>query len=107
MKCLSLLQPWATLVMIGAKTLETRRWTTTYRGRLGIHASQRYDSQQRGLLVQEPYRSVLLAAGYRPWKPLPLGAILGTVELVDIIPTRLIWCEHGLLSPNGLPPHAH
>jgi activating signal cointegrator 1 len=106
MKCISVPQPWATPVMIGAKTLETRRGTMTYRGKLGIHALKRYERDQQLLVVQEPYRSVLLAAGYSPVKPLPLGAIIGTVELVDVIATKRIWCEHGLLW-NGLPADAY
>jgi activating signal cointegrator 1 len=106
MKCLTLPQPWATLVMIGAKILETRPRSTTHRGILGIHASKRFTREQQMLLVQEPYRSVLLAAEYSPVKPLPLGAIIGTVELVNVIATKRIWCEHGLLR-NGLPADAY
>jgi len=37
-KALSLWQPWATLVAIGAKTLETRGWPSSYGGPLAIHA---------------------------------------------------------------------
>lgn len=32
MKALTLTQPWATLVAIGAKCIETRGWSTDYRG---------------------------------------------------------------------------
>ena len=32
MKCLSLMQPWATLVILGVKRCETRRWRTDHRG---------------------------------------------------------------------------
>jgi hypothetical protein len=38
MKGLTLTQPWATLVAIGAKRIETRSWPTRYRGLLAIHA---------------------------------------------------------------------
>ena len=38
MKALSLRQPWATLVAIGAKQIETRSWSTAYRGTIAIHA---------------------------------------------------------------------
>lgn len=38
MKILTLTQPWATLVAIGAKHIETRSWGTAYRGPLAIHA---------------------------------------------------------------------
>jgi activating signal cointegrator 1 len=39
MKAISLLQPWATLVVMGVKTIETRSWQTPHRGELLIHAS--------------------------------------------------------------------
>jgi hypothetical protein len=37
---LSLKQPWAALLAAGVKTVEVRRWTTSYRGRLLIHAAR-------------------------------------------------------------------
>jgi hypothetical protein len=40
MKVLSLTQPWATLAAIGAKKIETRSWSTAYRGPLAIHAAK-------------------------------------------------------------------
>ena len=39
MKVLSLTEPYATLIKNGIKTIETRSWKTSYRGRLYIHAS--------------------------------------------------------------------
>src|SRR3954451_22243677 len=39
---LTLTQPWATLVAIGAKQIETRSWGTSYRGWLAIHAAKGY-----------------------------------------------------------------
>ena len=39
MKVLSLKEPYATLIMKGIKTIETRSWKTNYRGELYIHAS--------------------------------------------------------------------
>ena len=40
MKLLSLWEPWATLMAIGAKKIETRSWATSYRGWLAIQASK-------------------------------------------------------------------
>ncbi len=37
-RALTLWQPWASLIAIGAKTIETRSWSTAYRGPLLIHA---------------------------------------------------------------------
>lgn len=38
MKLVSQWEPWATLMAIGAKRIETRGWGTDYRGWLAIHA---------------------------------------------------------------------
>ena len=39
MKVLSLTEPFATLILNGKKSIETRSWKTSYRGELYIHAS--------------------------------------------------------------------
>ena len=41
MKAISLCQPWASLMALGAKKIETRSWATNYRGQLLIHASKK------------------------------------------------------------------
>ncbi len=53
MKTLTLTQPWATLVAIGAKRIETRSWATNYRGPLAIHAAKGWKREDRELLC--PY----------------------------------------------------
>lgn len=92
LKALSLTQPWATLVAIGAKTVETRSWRTSYRGPIAIHASKGYPMGARVVCLQEPFRSVLQAEG-----PLQLGAIVALVQLVDVRPVELLV---GCLSPQ-------
>lgn len=81
MKALTLTQPWATLVVIGAKRIETRSWGTKYRGRLAIHAAKSYPRWARNLAVQEPFFTVLHQAGYPP-AGLYLGCVIATAELV-------------------------
>lgn len=49
MKAVTISQPFATLVALGAKTLETRSWATKHRGDLAIHAGQK--SGQGSLLA--------------------------------------------------------
>lgn len=39
MKALSIKQPWATMLALGIKTIETRTWPTKYRGKFLITAS--------------------------------------------------------------------
>lgn len=89
MKALTLTQPWATLVALGAKKIETRSWSTTYRGPLAIHAGAGLSSigGAQGLMElcrSESFRSVLLAAGFLGTPELPRGAIVATCELIDI-----------------------
>src|SRR5215472_1457845 len=43
MKALSVRQPWAWLIVNGYKPVENRNWLTKFRGRLLIHAGQRFD----------------------------------------------------------------
>lgn len=89
MKAITLTQPWAQLVALGAKCIETRSWSTRYRGPLAIHAAAGlgpigglqglYD-----LCRSEPFRSVLLGAGILGTPALPRGAIVATCELVEV-----------------------
>lgn len=92
MKAITLTQPWATLVAIEAKKIETRSWATNYRGPLAIHAAKSYPRAARRLCLEEPFLSALKAAGliqYGLWhisnNDLPLGAIVATCELVDCV----------------------
>ena len=73
MKALSIRQPWAELILQGRKTIELRTWTTNYRGRLAVHAAQ---------TVEETACQV---HGLDP-TTLPRGALLGTVEVVEVTP---------------------
>ena len=41
MKAITIHQPWASLIAIGAKHYETRSWATKYRGPITIHASKK------------------------------------------------------------------
>lgn len=41
MKAVSLWNPWAAAIAAGIKKIETRSWTTSYRGPLAIHAAKR------------------------------------------------------------------
>ncbi len=43
MKALSIKQPWANMIADGEKTIETRTWSTSYRGPLLIVSSKKPD----------------------------------------------------------------
>ncbi|MGE0493239.1 MAG: ASCH domain-containing protein [Vulcanimicrobiota bacterium] len=87
MKAITLYQPWATLVALGVKTIETRSWYTGYRGPIAIHAGK---SNEHVYLARyhDPFRQALLAAD--PEKPFdfPLGAVVATATLYDVLATE-------------------
>lgn len=81
MKGLSLTQPWATLIAIGAKRFETRSWSTLYRGPIAIHAAKSFPRDCQALVNFEPFRRVLLP--YLAHGDLPRGAIVATSWMIN------------------------
>ena len=86
-KVLSLYQPWAQLVVIGAKKFETRSWATSYRGLILIHASKRFTKRDWMMCHRWPFRDALSDVAtfngeYQPHR-LPVGVIIGCVKLID------------------------
>lgn len=116
MKALSVLQPWAWLIVHGGKTVENRGWNTPYRGRLLIHASARASGEslyqariwvQRELGVDVASKIPHLQNG-----GLRFGGIVGAVTLVDVVPPfdppHDVWHNRGcfgfvLADPEPLP----
>lgn len=58
---LTLHQPWATLIALGVKTIETRSWSTKYRGPIAIHAGTK-----RPPMMHLPPLHPVTAGGRRP-----------------------------------------
>lgn len=94
MKVISLVQPFATLVVIGAKRIETRCWDTKFRGPLLIHASlgKHYGKGPnkiscRELCYQDPFKQFIDGAAF---DKLPFGAIIGKVNLVGTCETECV-----------------
>jgi hypothetical protein len=82
MKALTLTQPWATLVAIGAKKIETRSWRTPYRGTLAIHAAKGFPKWAKETCNEPEFARELGS------DPLPLGMVIATCRLISCIPTR-------------------
>jgi hypothetical protein len=72
-KALSFRQPWATLILEGHKTMDLRTWSTHYRGALAIYASLEVEKDACKLHGVDV-------------KTLTTGALIGIVDLVDVIP---------------------
>ncbi len=93
LKALTLTQPWATLVAIGAKRIETRSWRPTYRGPLAIHAAKRFPGEARALCRNNPFHAALHSAGYASETysgDLPLGFVIATCNLVECVPAAYV-----------------
>jgi hypothetical protein len=84
MKALTLTQPWASLVAIGAKRIETRSWSTKYRGPIAIHAAKDMPRSARLFAYRDPAGQVLNEGGILlggDCKELPRGAIVAVARL--------------------------
>lgn len=82
MMALTVRQPWASLILAGHKTEEYRARRTCYRGRIAIHSSAAlYDSGMEGLTTEQI--AALRELGIRDRYSMPLGYVLGTVEITD------------------------
>jgi hypothetical protein len=77
---ISLWQPWATWILLGWKTIETRthaRFESLQGKRFGVHAAQTWDrtglQAARAYLTKDQVQET--AAGYKSW---PRGAVICT-----------------------------
>lgn len=96
-KVLTVTQPWATLIALKEKRIETRSgkisWRN-YRGPLLIHSSSRMPSECKMLANSEPFCDVL---NKYLIKDLPLGAIICATSMEDCIASediREAWCYY-------------
>ena len=70
MKCLSICQPFAELIIQNKKTIELRKWNTNFRGEFLVHAPIK--------IRKEDYKKLKIK------EKLTTGAIIGKVELYDV-----------------------
>jgi hypothetical protein len=78
-KALSILQPWACLIVNGQKDIENRSWRTTMRGRILVHAGKGMDwDAMDAPHVERALRGCGLIG-------LDRGGIVGEVEIIDCV----------------------
>lgn len=82
MKTITLIQPWASLIALGEKKIETRSWKTNYRGPLLIHAGMKVEHD---LCRQHPFIDVLLKHGIVFKDQISTGVIIAKCELIDCL----------------------
>jgi hypothetical protein len=88
MKVLTLTQPWATLVALGAKRFETHSWGTTYRVRLAIHAAKGFPGWARETCLENEWMYDALKEHDLGITDLPLGQIIAVCHLVSAVPVE-------------------
>lgn len=93
MICISLSPPYGTLIALLLKRIETRGWSTTHRGQLGIHQTAApgpkgtTEAALIDLCTSDPFFGVLIDVGYRGGVQLPRGKIVAVAELVHCVRT--------------------
>jgi hypothetical protein len=89
MKAISLWQPYASLWLTPRMTHVTRHWSTSHRGWLAIHAAKSWEKD-----LSLGLRDLLADVFGRDWqKALPTGAVLGAVELTDVVPAEQVYSD--------------
>ncbi len=84
MKCLSVCQPFAELIVSGRKTVELRPWNTKFRGEFLVHAPTKVrdaDCRRLGMGAD-----------------LPVGVIVGRAEVYDV---RRYETEQEMMADSG------
>jgi hypothetical protein len=84
MKVISIWQPFASLIVEGCKTFETRGWpapASVIGTRIGIASTKNILPAQRAHCDDEDFVSHYERTGLVDWMELPRGHLLGTVEI--------------------------
>lgn len=109
MKTITLTQPWAMLVAIGAKKIETRSWCASYHGPIAIHAAKGFPRWAIELCNEEPFLSALRQMpGITCLDDLPRGAVIATARLAGYVCIPKSQREHligGIAEPVLVPPN--
>ena len=90
MIAVTLWQPWATAIAVGAKHIETRGWQTGHRGPLAIHAAKRRIKGELRDFDMDPEWSAALGILGHLEDELPFGAIVAICYLFDCLRTEWV-----------------
>ncbi|GAB4836082.1 hypothetical protein Ancab_000999 [Ancistrocladus abbreviatus] len=86
--CLTMHQPWASLLVHGIKRIEGRSWPAPIRGRLWIHAASKVPNADTINAMEDFYREIYALDGITDLKfpeEYPVSRLLGCVEVVGCI----------------------
>lgn len=99
MKALSIMQPWAWLIVAGHKDIENRSWPTSFRGPVLIHAGKRMDPDF------DDAQDWLCPDIERPCD-FDTGGIVGEAEIVGCVTdsaSRWFYGPYGFIIRNARP----
>ncbi|EEF30853.1 conserved hypothetical protein [Ricinus communis] len=97
--CLTLHQPWASLLVHGIKRVEGRSWPAPIRGRLWIHAAGKVPDPTTIKAMEDFYREIYAVDGIVDLKfpeYYPVSRLVGCVEVVGCIKRRAAPVLHNL-----------
>ncbi|TIT90355.1 MAG: ASCH domain-containing protein [Mesorhizobium sp.] len=107
---ISIMQPWAWLIVNGHKDIENRDWHTNYRGPVAIHAGKKVDSdcnealwQNRHPVTGEQSERTVGLMFPNTWER---GGIVGVAEIVDCVsasPSEWFVGRFGFIIRNARP----
>ncbi|KAK9903225.1 hypothetical protein WJX75_000094 [Coccomyxa subellipsoidea] len=102
LQCLSMHQPWASLLVHGIKRVEGRSWPTDHRGRLWIAATAQEPSPATVQEMEDFYTHIHGLEGNTPKFPqhYPRGVLLGCVHVANCLSAAELQAAEGL--PEGL-----
>ncbi|XP_066503989.1 activating signal cointegrator 1 [Hoplias malabaricus] len=101
--CLSMHQPWASLLICGIKRVEGRTWYSSHRGRLWIAAAAKKPSPQDTAQVEAMYRQIYNKDLQFP-KDYPTGCLLGCVNMMDCLSQEQFREQYPQISEESASP---
>ncbi|KAM3280367.1 hypothetical protein ACQJBY_047265 [Aegilops geniculata] len=93
--CLTMHQPWASLLVHGIKRVEGRSWPSPVTGRLWIHAASKVPDPDTVAAMEDFYREIYAVDGvHRIDFPqhYPVSRLLGCVEVVGCVRSEELVC---------------
>ncbi|PSR98816.1 Activating signal cointegrator 1 like [Actinidia chinensis var. chinensis] len=93
--CLTMHQPWASLLVHGIKRIEGRSWPAPLRGRLWIHAASKVPDDATIKAMEDFYREIYALNGITDLKfpqNYPVSRLIGCVEVVGCLRREELAC---------------
>ncbi|GMH11304.1 hypothetical protein Nepgr_013145 [Nepenthes gracilis] len=101
--CLTMHQPWASLLVHGIKRIEGRSWPAPLRGLLWIHAASKVPDATTIKAMEDFYREIYALSGITDVKfpeEYPVSRLVGCVEVVGCVRCEELTCWQAV--PEGV-----